>query len=178
MRDFKTRQAEACPTQEMRATSSAAVAGFPLIVSARSTRPAPPILHPILAFLLLLVELFLLLVVEQRANLIVRVLADLHHFLAHRLPVAAGIVSHIFHLLLRVHENRLDLRLLVGRQIRSPWSFASADHRETSALGGHLLPGLHRIRLPDMARPGRPQPALARPATVSKSRDICVLSSL
>ena len=85
---------------------------------ARGSRSAAAaILRPILAFLLLLVELFLLLVVEQRANLIVRVLADLHHFLAHGLPVAAGIVSHIFHFFLRVHENRLDFRLLVGRQV-------------------------------------------------------------
>src|SRR5580700_4663980 len=84
---------------------------------ARSSRPAPAIRRPVLAFLLLLVELFLLLVVEQRPNLIVRVLAYVHHFPAHRLPVAAGIVSQIFHLLLLVHENWLDLRLLISSQI-------------------------------------------------------------
>ena len=88
------------------------------IVSARPTWTAPPVLHSILVFLLLLVELFLLLVVEKRAHLLIAVLADLHHFAAHRLPVIPGIVSQILHLLSRVHENRFDLRLLSAVRLK------------------------------------------------------------
>ena len=108
----------------------------------------------VLALLLLLVELFLLRVVEERANLIVRVLADLHHLLARRLPVAAGIISCIFHFLLSVHENRLDFGLLTGRQIEvlgHSFQLLIRGHRPPLAAGvGPLRAGLREeVRLGD-----------------------------
>jgi hypothetical protein len=60
------------------------------IVVARSSRSAAPaVLSSLLALLFLFVELVLLLVVEQGANLSIRVFPHLHHFRPHGLPVAA-----------------------------------------------------------------------------------------
>src|SRR5260370_11862839 len=84
---------------------------------ARPSRYTAALSHSLRALLLLLVEQFLLLVVEQIADLFSGLLLDRQYFRTHRLPVDGCGVHQILHLLSLSLEDRLDLCELVGRQV-------------------------------------------------------------
>ncbi|HET7100890.1 MAG TPA: hypothetical protein VFJ52_07060, partial [Terriglobia bacterium] len=78
---------------------------------------AHALLHPLLHLLLIGVKLDLLLVGQNGADFVVGFGADGHHLRPHLGAVARLILKQRLHLLLPIFQDRLDLALLIRRQV-------------------------------------------------------------
>src|ERR1700733_11007813 len=100
-------------------------------------RTAVTVLHPLLALGLHLVPLLLLPRIQNRADLVVGALVDLHHLGVPILLGDRGILAQAFHLGTRGLENVLHFGLLIGSQLELSGQFPRAPRRIGRTVAVH-----------------------------------------